>query len=646
MPEGFLKENFSFGVLASTLNAAAVTLTVTAGHTLPTASGTFRLVIWDSVSFPNPSDDAGVEIVTGEYSGTPNIYDITRAQESTSDVEHAASEKVGLHYTAGVNVDDLDAANHPMARVAGSTFSTVQHLQDINHSAGWISGNGVTDDADGTITVAAGTGLLRAIDSSTAEILFIDWPAESGVNVDLVDDSINWVYVEYNSGTPRVVATTTERTDYNTNILIASISRDGTTLHINHADLHVVGDHANAMIRRLKETMPYARVSGGIISESGTIKIAVTEGNFWRGLTEFTTDAFDSNAAGRFTYFYRLVGDSGWVNVDTQDTINNTQYDDNSGSLATLANNRYGVHWVYMEVDGHVSVIYGRGSYTLLQAEDAQPPASVPDEIAVHGFLVGKIIIQENTSVFTKIESAFETTFQGSVPTAHSSLTQLDFASAGHTGENPIANGGTGQSTAQGAIDAISAVSGATNEHVLTKDTGTGNAIFKAAAASGDNDKVGVDAGATAGFLGVADDDGVLRTGAGITYVDGGDFVTLAVSGTYVDRGDPSSDDFAVGDFTTDFTWRDLDLSSIVPAGAASVYLHLTLQDGAAGSLMQFRKNGQTNSFNLVTALTQVVDLFIASTAVIKLDAGRIIEYRASNTTFDIINVVVLGWWI
>ena len=47
-----------------------------------------------------------------------------------------------------------------------------------------------------------------------------------------------------------------------------------------------------------------------------------------------------------------------------------------------------------------------------------------------------------------------------------------------------IANGGTGQSTAQAAIDALTQVSGATNEYVLTKDTGTGNATFKANAAA------------------------------------------------------------------------------------------------------------------------------------------------------------------
>lgn len=44
-----------------------------------------------------------------------------------------------------------------------------------------------------------------------------------------------------------------------------------------------------------------------------------------------------------------------------------------------------------------------------------------------------------------------------------------------------IVDGGTGQGTAQAAIDALSQVSGATNEHVFTKDTGTGNATWKAA---------------------------------------------------------------------------------------------------------------------------------------------------------------------
>ena len=61
------------------------------------------------------------------------------------------------------------------------------------------------------------------------------------------------------------------------------------------------------------------------------------------------------------------------------------------------------------------------------------------------------------------------------------SCTGLPLA-AGTTGTLAIARGGTGQITAQAAIDSLTDVSAATNEFVLTKDTGTGNAIFKAAA--------------------------------------------------------------------------------------------------------------------------------------------------------------------
>ena len=56
---------------------------------------------------------------------------------------------------------------------------------------------------------------------------------------------------------------------------------------------------------------------------------------------------------------------------------------------------------------------------------------------------------------------------------------------SGLTTDLSIAQGGTGQSTAQTAINALSAVSGATNEHVLTKDTATGNAIFKTSGGGG-----------------------------------------------------------------------------------------------------------------------------------------------------------------
>ena len=45
----------------------------------------------------------------------------------------------------------------------------------------------------------------------------------------------------------------------------------------------------------------------------------------------------------------------------------------------------------------------------------------------------------------------------------------------------PVSKGGTMQTTIQAAINTLSNVAAADDEEVLTKDTGTGNAIFKAA---------------------------------------------------------------------------------------------------------------------------------------------------------------------
>jgi len=98
----FIYKNFARAILASGIGIGDLQLTVQSGHTLPTIAGDFRLVIWNAVNYPDPADDLGMEIVTASYSGTPNIYNITRAQEDTLDVTHDSGDRAGLHLTAGI----------------------------------------------------------------------------------------------------------------------------------------------------------------------------------------------------------------------------------------------------------------------------------------------------------------------------------------------------------------------------------------------------------------------------------------------------------------------------------------------------------------------------------------------------------------
>lgn len=313
-----------------------------------------------------------------------------------------------------------------LARIAGSTYSTVQHLQDIFHSPGWVSGGSITDDGDGTITVAAGTGLIRAINGQTDTIFYMDWAAEAGANVALTANTMHWVYVEYNAGAPRVVARTTKSADFQRDVLLGSVYRNGANvLHITEESRHQVGDHAGAMIRRMKDVAPFARVSGGVLSESGTRNLAITAGNWWQGLSEFTTAALDTSVSGSFITAYQ-DGGGGWTLASAQTQINNTQYDNGTGALATLGNNQYGVHWVYIENDSSVYVVYGRGDYTLSNAQDAPVPANVPPWFAEsHARLLGKVIIQKDSATFESAESVFDATFDPAVPTDHGGLAGL-----------------------------------------------------------------------------------------------------------------------------------------------------------------------------------------------------------------------------
>lgn len=80
------------------------------------------------------------------------------------------------------------------------------------------------------------------------------------------------------------------------------------------------------------------------------------------------------------------------------------------------------------------------------------------------------------------------------------------------------------------------------NTNVLQTD-GNGVLTWIAAGGAGADEKVGIDSGATAGYLGQTNSNGVLRTGAGLSYTDGGNFVTLDVVGfgDYTDEDDDNA---------------------------------------------------------------------------------------------------------
>lgn len=124
------------------------------------------------------------------------------------------------------------------------------------------------------------------------------------------------------------------------------------------------------------------------------------------------------------------------------------------------------------------------------------------------------------------------------------------------------------------------------------------------------------------------------------------DATGLVATATLTGRGDPSSNDFDVNDFTTDATWREWDLSGICPAGATWVVARVSVLDGSANSLFMARPKGNSNALNINICRVQVGAIGNDVTFVLELDGDRKAEYYATNTTFDAINITVIGWMI
>lgn len=125
-------------------------------------------------------------------------------------------------------------------------------------------------------------------------------------------------------------------------------------------------------------------------------------------------------------------------------------------------------------------------------------------------------------------------------------------------------------------------------------------------------------------------------------------FLKEALTGVFhmfVDRGDPAAVDFGVGDFTTDGTWRDLDLSGIVPSTARAVLMCGHVEGNAVDWTIKFRKNGNSNETNYCSMNTLRAAVERHRSMIVGIGSDGIVEYNADNEAWDTLDLVVRGWW-
>jgi hypothetical protein len=320
-------------------------------------------------------------------------------------------------------------------------ISTSTELFSHVESAGVMSGCAITENVDGTVSFAAGYGLIRATADATTPLYAVEISAQ--LNLALTDNSTNYVYFDYNAGAPTFKSTT----DFSVincmdKCLTYVIYRKSTVL--DTIDLR--GQNVDVSTKARQLFLNFSRFihaeGGTVLSQPSSLAIGLTAGAFYMALKRIDHVAFDTSVAGTanenvFTLYYR-DGVGGFTEVADSKLINTTQYDNNTGTLATLSNNRFGVSWVYLinNTPSRLAVVVGQAEYSSqTEANNATPPTIIPTILGGLGSLVGFVTYAKSGTSFSNVLSAFTQSF-----TSSSAIVYLPQGTTGTTAERPTTN--------------------------------------------------------------------------------------------------------------------------------------------------------------------------------------------------------------
>lgn len=299
----------------------------------------------------------------------------------------------------GTNITAIPAANLEFTVIGTPTYHNAQDWFNIVQSAGIIDGFVMDNTRLATeLDISAGKGLIKITDSDIGTTVSFETSAVE--NVALTGDNINYVYVDYNAGTPQIVATTDRSTiEINRHFILGRVYKNGATLHVLNAGVHVP-NLTRTEYERLVERDGFTHSSGAIVTETGALNLAITSGVWFMSHNRMTTDAFDSS--GTDTWKYTHYGAASWITDDAAATaVDCTHYNDGTDVLASLGSNNYSSQWIYITADSYIYIVYGTENGTLATATDATPPISLPKYVETMGELIAKMIVKQSGEIIS-----------------------------------------------------------------------------------------------------------------------------------------------------------------------------------------------------------------------------------------------------
>ena len=305
--------------------------------------------------------------------------------------------------------------------------SRVHSVGMINHTSTPI----VTKNGAFTIDVATDACLIRPTNNKINNLEYLAWNPVTNFDLSSLTGSTEiYVYIDYTNGASIQISNTNPNSSFEdqTVVLLAEVHAESDVIQKIHDLRQFVGNHPQEWGIFHREVFGVL-LTGQESSEIGTRNLAITAGVFHKhDFNNIDAVAFDSSAADTFDYYYR-DGVGGFTKSSSKTQLNNTQYDNDSGALQTLAVNKWKKDWIYRDQNGAVAVIYSQAEYNSEQeASDAVDP-SIPTILqeAEHSYKLATYRVEENTApgIMRDEANRFQAAGTGSAASDHGNLIGL-----------------------------------------------------------------------------------------------------------------------------------------------------------------------------------------------------------------------------
>jgi hypothetical protein len=298
------------------------------------------------------------------------------------------------------------------------------------------TGSTWTDNLDGTLTIPTVDVTLYNDQNWTG--VANNYTVAGGTTgtelTALTDESTNYIYLDYNLGSPQWVITTSEP-DYNRSDRAKYITlyRAGNFLHILDWGFEGSG-LSNKLLHRIYETNKFERASGLGITTGGNdpLQVNIAAGDIWNGANREITPAINSWDDVLFSNYHTAGVWDRTVTGAGSGIANNTNYD-NGTNLVALGSGKYVTNWYYkgIESGSHLYEVIGRQEHNSLAAAELEASPSIPELVESHTILVGRVICQQGNSSPVSVDSAFDLVFKSTNVTAHNDLSGIQGGTGG-----------------------------------------------------------------------------------------------------------------------------------------------------------------------------------------------------------------------